>query len=415
MSDSNAKAAQFIRNEEDVRLSWLSMLIYNPHAPLDVAYKAKLMSIEREYYPYAMYYMTCAAGWAATSIWEHQEDRQKPVTKYRDYQGNLYDSNGTDARVVGEKTYYLSRTVETIYETETVTVTDKIEQTSGQVGPIKLKRNVWLGPGGSKQAFLNWAEAFPENQFVPLGAVSNNAKIIPETKPQSTAQNEAAQAAVKNLTKKAKSEVPGNRYENFRITGSDMQNVVRKLSYVPVFHVSYTYEGQFFECFMTGSTRNTDMLVERQPIDMAIKGQYEALDRDIKKNNGCRQVASLVISWILGLLGLSALLPLAVDDITRFFSYGHDFGLLVFGLVMLAVSVACIGFGVWNLVRFFAKRKNHREAKSAKGKIETDSTAIKEQILALASNEAIPEERKARMIQQMIADFEASNLSGNRQ
>lgn len=412
MSDLNAKAAKFVRNDEQVHRDWLRLLIENPHAPLDVAYKASLIHVGREYYPYAQYDLTCVTSWSAKSIWEHKEERQVPVTKYQDYSGKLHDRSGTDTEVYNGHYFTHSRKVVTVYETETFTVVDNVQQTSGKVGPAKLTEKVWLGPSDGMERLLNWAENFPANQFVPFGTVAKDVTIIPESKSQSAAQNEAAEQASGILTARAKREVPGTRYENFRITGFNVQNVSRIPLYLPVFHVRYSYEGQKYECFMTGGNTQSDALAFEQPSDEAIKEHHEGLNKAIEDNDGCSQFGSFILSLILGGLGLFTLLPNAIVPISSAFSNGIDLGSLLFGIAFLVPAVICIGIAVKSLMKFFAKRKNHREAKSTKAKVEADSLAIKQQILDLIYNDTIPEEQKAQMIQEWITAFEASNLAG---
>ena len=73
-------ATPFLKSEAQAKQEWLGHLLDDDHVPLDVAYKATCQ-IQREYYPYAIYSVTCSGDWSATSIWEHVEEYQVPGEK----------------------------------------------------------------------------------------------------------------------------------------------------------------------------------------------------------------------------------------------------------------------------------------------------------------------------------------------
>lgn len=408
MKDQSAVAARFIRDEKQIKKDWLRLLVENPLAPLDVAYKAQLISVQREYHPYAIYNITCETSWSAKSIWEHQEERQIPVTKFQDYRGNIQDRNGTDIEVSNGNTYHRTRTPVTIFETETYTVTDNIQQTSGIVGPVNLTEKVWIGPV-STEALLRWTDNNSSKQLINIEEVSQKETIIPVSKNQDSAQYEALNSAEEKLAKRARQEVPGTKYEEFQITGFHAQSIEKTIAYLSVYRVSYEYEGVQYVCLMTGGDAQDDVLAEAQPVDETIKRKHETIDKELEEHGGCSQFASILVSWLIGGTGLGLLWG-AFVNIGSAFSYGFNLGALLLGVVLLIVGGVCLGIGIKWLKSFFNERKLHREAKSTKEKMIADSSIIKQQVLELIYNDTVPEQQKPQMIQEWIEAFKASNL-----
>ena len=94
--DEKLIVTKFLRDEEQIKQDWLCLLMKDEKAPLDVSYRARLIKIVKEYYPIAVFSVTCEAEWQATSYWEHVEEYQvaREETVYIDYQGKEHKSSG---------------------------------------------------------------------------------------------------------------------------------------------------------------------------------------------------------------------------------------------------------------------------------------------------------------------------------
>lgn len=117
--DEKLIVTKFLRDEEQIKQDWLCLLMKDEKAPLDVSYRARLIKIVKEYYPIAVFSVTCEAEWQATSYWEHVEEYQvaREETVYIDYQGKEHKSSGRDVEVRNGRTidHYRKPMTRTVY------------------------------------------------------------------------------------------------------------------------------------------------------------------------------------------------------------------------------------------------------------------------------------------------------------
>ena len=241
-------ATKFLRDETQIRQDWICLLMRQENVPLDVAYKANLLKIQKEYYPFAIFGITLEAKWRATSYWEHEEEYQVPreETVYIDYKGNEHKYPGEDSDVVNGHIVDRSRTPlsRTVYDTKHKMVVDNVEQTSGYVHPTKYVEGVWTGKG---QSLLKWAMRFNDSQTLEVSQdYLKDYVLIPEEMTRKDAESQAVRMGKDDIGHKASHDVPGDRYEDM-VVSSNVLKVNRTSYFLGVYHIFYEYEGKNYE------------------------------------------------------------------------------------------------------------------------------------------------------------------------
>lgn len=298
------KVAQFVKTEAQAKQEWMRHLISCKEVPLDFAMKAKC-EIKKEYLPYTVFDMECAAGWSATSIREHEESYQEAVTKtvYIDYQGKEHSSPGQDSEYVSgkKKSVYHHRTPQqrTEYVTKYRTVEDERWLSEGQVGPAEISHPIALCDFPD----IKWTQNVASNQFVAVDeSYFSDSKVIPVTVTDKDAFNQFYEMAVSELSAAAKRDVPGDRYVNFSLDEPEILKQTRTDLYLGVYHIVYEYEGEEYEGYISGSANDDDFLFEEMPVDDAIKERNTQVSKAIEKNGSCLLsvggIASLFFSFV---------------------------------------------------------------------------------------------------------------------
>lgn len=407
MSDK-VRATKFLKTEDEAKREWLSLLTDDPHVPIDVAYKATC-EIRREYYPYADYDMVCAATWTATSINEHEEEYQvaREETVYIDYCGEEHKTGGCDfeniAGVREPVKRYRQPLSRTVYDTKTRTVVDAVWQSDGDVGPLKLMQRV----ATCELPSLDWAAHFESNQFIEADEdYLNDYHLMPETVSKADAQERAESESLSDMARYAQRDVPGDRFEDFSLCSFNVRESTRSDFLLGVYHVVYQYEGESYECFLSGGAAEGDYLFGPRPVDDSVKEQSEALDEVLSKNSGCSRKTLfllavpvlLIASWLFSLLGFRT--PYVAEDYLEY---------SILGAISISLLIAAVCCGM----RFALMQMTSNKMKKEKKQFESDGQLMRKQVLELVQNDAIPEADKKSTIERWLTDH-SGNVSMSR-
>ncbi|MCI8425767.1 MAG: hypothetical protein HFJ72_08955 [Adlercreutzia sp.] len=404
---TNARlATKFLKTEEEAKQQWLSILASQDSAPVDVSYKATC-EIHKEYFPYAVYSMDCYGEWTATSIWEREEKRQvaREETVFLDYKGKEHRSQGRDKDTRGGQVKYHVRTPHsrTVYETKTEMVPYQVEQTSGSAGPMEFIEHVAL----SDLPRLSWTHHFSSDQFIEVEDDSffEDYDLVPATVSSVDAAKEAKNEAYSELSSYAKGKVPGDRCENFSIA-CGVQSSTRIDCYLAVYHIVYRYEGESYECWLTGGLEEEDNLFGPHPVDDSIQEHAELLKKQLSKNSWLsRKLIFLLFAIVSALLALVNV-PGIIDQL----SYG------ILNPSYLKIYINCFLFGVLGLVyfglRFLLMHRTHGTLKTTNDQFHSDNTFMRKQVLELAQNDAISDEEKKDLIESWLSTHAGGTAAG---
>ncbi len=284
-------ATPFLKTEEEARQQWIRLLTSDEHVPVDVAFKATC-EITREYYPIAEYDMACVGSWSATSVKEHEEEYQ--VAREETV---FIDKYGTEYKSAGEGRRPLSRTV---WDTKTKTVIDRMWDTYGDIGPLRLVEQVAI----SDVPDMDWVNHFEKGQFVEVkDGFFDGSTLMPSTVSDAQAEKQARDDAASDVARYGQRDVPGDRFEDYSLDTFGVEKSVRVDKYLGVYHVVYHYDGETYECFLSGGTDSRDYLFGPLPVDESIKGHSDLLEEQVSKNGCFNQGVFLVVGAPLLLLG----------------------------------------------------------------------------------------------------------------
>lgn len=376
-------ATKFLRDEAQIKQDWLCLLMKDESAPLDVTYKANLLKIQKEYYPFAIFDITCEAKWQATSYWEHTEKYQVPKEKtvYIDYQGKEHSTSGSDYEVCNGISYqhYRQPMSKTVYVTRTKVVIDNVETTSGYVPPTRYSEKIWTGEGRS---LLDWTTRFNDSQMIEISQdYLRDYVLIPEEITRKDAESQAISKGREDIGNTASHDVPGDRYEDMRMS-SNVLEVNRTSLLLGVYHIFYEYEGENYECLMSGGDETEDFILDDYPVDSSIKNRQNTIKKEIDKNSNDT-------SYVLGAVALSIVAFLLFCSV----DYAN----------WLIVVIPGIVFCIYK-VRLLKTRRIRAEAE--KENLDTSNTYLKQQIYELIQNDSIPEEEKKETIEGWIRENE---------
>ena len=201
--------------------------------------------------------------------------------------------------------------------------------------------------------------------------------MIPETMKSSDAERSAKSAAINDLGRVGMRDVPGNRFEDFGIDATFL-NVERADAYLAVYHVFYEYEGEKFECYLSGGLNAADFFMERKPVDDSIKTLNERISK-----NGFLSGKTLYLFGAVLLLA-AALIPI------------YD-GWIPAALPWLVAAVCCI-------IRFNMMNITYKKAKQEKELFASDNVFLKQQIRELSQNDMISDEEKGQIIEEWLSE-----------
>ncbi|MBQ8975775.1 MAG: hypothetical protein IJ072_08670 [Oscillospiraceae bacterium] len=396
---------KFIRDEAQIKQDWLCLLMNDENAPLDVSYRARLIRIDKEYYPIAVFSVTCEAEWQATSYWEHVEEYQvaREETVYIDYRGEEHKDSGRDFDVRNGHTYYhyrkpMSRTV---YDTKKRTVTDSIQQTSGFTGPTRFSERVWTGEG---QSLANWIDHFDNLQFMEVDQnYFKDYKLIPERINAASAKSKAEKMGRNDISAAASHDVPGDRYENLTVSARIL-DISRRSFFLGVYHIFYEYEGKEYNCLMSGGKSINDVILGDHPIDNSIKERQEKIQSDIKNNSFLSGKTLFLLGSIIFSIWTLVTIVNFVNSVSFIFATGQSAGTAAISFIWLLI----IGCGdAFCIYKYRLMKRRKCKAESEKKILNEGNANIKQKIYDIIQNDSISEDEKKRTIKLWLQENEA--------
>ena len=384
---------KFIRSVEQVKQDWLNLLLKDENAPIDVAYKANITEIKKEYYPFAIYDVTCEGDWQATSIWEHQESYQvaRDVTVYIDRSGNEHRGPGTDTIVKNGNVYHPQwRPMnKTVYDTKYRTVTDNIERTSGYTGSVTFSKRVWLGNDENRTRFFDWTANLSTDSYENFDPEnSGETELMEEFVARDDAENIAIEAAKDDLADYASNQIPGNRFEDFSMSGR-LLDITRTTCYMGIYHIFYEYNGTPFECWISGG-QVADNDFSNHPIDASLKERTDKFDKEIKNS-------SFASRKTLFLLGFPLLFIIAL--------FLGTFAIAAkSGIISVIFSVLIALGGAYCLARFIMMQVKHTKLGNLKRVYTTNNTNLKAEISKIVQDDSHTAEEKHNIIEKLVVD-----------
>lgn len=393
----------FVKSEEEARKEWLSLLTDDETVPIDVAYRATY-EIRKEYYPYAVYSISCSGEWSAKSIWEHKEEYQvaREETVFYDYQGNECKTGGRDTEYRnGRSIYHERRPVSrTVYDTKTKTVIDNVQATYGDIGPLSLTEYV----ATSNIPSLSWAQQVSNDQLVTVNDDYFEDFILEATTvSEEAATKEARSDARSELADYARGDVPGDRFENFSLDSFSVQKSTRTDCYLPVYHIVYQYEDESYECYLNGGAVGSGALFGEKPVDNDIQKQAELLDTHKSKTGFFSRKSLFLIGAIL-------LIPMGLSSLFAGCEINSYLGLL--GSIMNIVSLLMLIAGLYLAGRFVIMHKANRAIAEEHKRFHGDNEFLRKQILELALSDEIPEEGRQAAVEEWLISHSGGMASG---
>ena len=388
-------AFKFVRSIEQVKQDWLNLLLKDENAPIDVAYKANITEIKKEYYPFAIYDVTCEGDWQATSIWEHQESYQvaRDVTVYIDRYGTEHNGPGQDTVVKNGNVYHpqWKPINKTVYDTKYRMVTDNIERTSGYTGSVTFSKRVWLGNDESRTKFFDWTanlstDSSEDFDSEKLGEIEKKEEFVA----RDNAENTAIEAAKEDLADYASNQVPGNRFEDFNMNGR-LLDITRTTCYMGLYHIHYEYNGTPYECWISGG-QVADNDFSNHPVDASLKERTDNFDKEIKSS-------SFASRKILFLLGFPLLFFIALMA-GAFAVSSMSVGSIIFSVLVTLGGSYC-------LARFIMMQAKHTKLGNLKRKYNTNNSNLRDQISKIVQDNSHGAEEKHRIIEKWVEEHSA--------
>ena len=291
---TKSKLIPFSVSEKEVRDRFLDFIIDNDNAPVDVAYTAKIISVNKVYFPIRCFDIEYSADWSATSIWEHKEEytEYEPKTVYIDYYGKEHKSPGFDkfhnGTHIGTTTIASSGTrpfkaqQKMVPITKHKTVIDNIEQTYGSIGIERAYEPIITYNDDSEKGLCDWilGSAIGGKPVQSQPTLMHGCEI----KPLIYSDEHACDIAMSNVstlaTSQCRREVPGDRYTDLSVYNLDTTYNM-EIILISVYHIEYEHEGQKYECFTSGSKSST-YFYNTMPEEDNIKNENEAQKEKVR-------------------------------------------------------------------------------------------------------------------------------------
>jgi len=322
------KFVPFSISEKEVRERFYDFIIDNDNAPVDVAYNAKIVKVNKIYYPIRCFDIDFYAEWSAMSVWEHKEEYTiyESKTVYIDYYGKEHDSPGFDHFVngshIGTSTFGGSGKKpfkpmqKTVPVTKHKTVIDHMEQTYGDIEPEHSFEPIITWNDESEQGLCNWilssaigGSALPSHPGLMQGC---------EIKPLARSDDYALKVAMNNVEaitrSRCSAEVPGDRYENLSIYNFRESHTM-EINLISLFHIEYEHEGKMYECWTSGSKSST-YFYNTMPEDENISTENKTMEEKVseQRSKGCKSF-SLVFLLMPLVIVFAFMLSIATGSI----------------------------------------------------------------------------------------------------
>ena len=376
-------ATRFLKTEEEARQQWVRLLASDEHVPVDVAFKATC-EITREYYPIAEYAMTCVGSWSAMSVKEHEEEYQvaREETVYIDKDGKAHSHPANDR---------WART-RTVWDTKTKMVIDRMWDTYGDIGPLKLVERVAI----SDVPDMEWLNHFEKGQFVKVeDGFFDDCVLMPSTVSDAQVDEQAESDAISDVANYGKHDVPGDRFEDYSLNAFSVEESVRTDKYLGVYHVVYQYDGETYECYLSGGTNSQDYLFGPLPVDESIKGHADLLEEKVSESGCFTQAVALAAAVLLIFIGGLSML---------FTGPRFDYVQIFWGIAL----VVGIYLAAWVVLTHMLNSKLKKE----KAQFSSDNAFLRERILELSENDAMSAEEKQRTVETWLSEHAEGKASG---
>lgn len=299
-------AIPFSIEKELVEKRFLSWAYEKHELPLDVQKNAKLLEIKPFYLPIRKFNnIKCVANWEATSIWEHEEQFTEYETKIVYINKNGREcGTASSAKDYNDPNFIPQAVPKTIPKTRYKTVVDRTKPTNGTLEHIcgskfTIDTNIF---GGN---FNAWAEEIAINNMPKYDEYIENSTDYNNIHKLTRSNEEAFKELILDLQKEIEpfciNQIPGNRYKNFIIIGSDFTYDV-DIILIPIFEVKYSYKNEEYNYFVSGIDIN-DNLIENYPIDnnYLINNNYfeDEIEQLSKKMKTWKKLVYLFIAGII--------------------------------------------------------------------------------------------------------------------
>lgn len=373
--------------------------------PVESICNSHIVSIEKEYYPIERLEISYTTQWDAISIfkeyWTETETHYENQIHYFDRLGKEHEKPGFDRfnpktgnwshgafrldnyRFKGYSGDRYTRPWEA--REVTVAVTEEIPY-SKEIGRKKTNgkgSGKHIGIHNAQYPFSN--ENFPEPERIPYSKeIVRDTVIMEKAKPFSEKDyNSELSAARAKANKECKKQIPGHEYVDFSMEFKS--DDVFQTWYYPVYHVTYTFQEQKYECFVSGYYEKT-VNGKHNPEDKSIETIKQQYDDEYTKLKEIKKKFWLRFVWIyFGIV-------VAGTAISSFLSFFHVSGFIESILeLVLFLSITIYLF-----------KKNYKEIKNIKEKI-TQNRTKKDNIIP------IRQEKKKSILEIVLDDSLSDN------
>ena len=324
---SKSKVIPFTMPESEVYGHFIDFLIEGDNTPVDVAAHSKIVEKKKQFYPIRCFDITYSAEWQATSIWEKEEYYTEIQTKtvYIDYFGKEHDSPGYDyfsdrggipysSGNIGGKN---NRPWRAMPKQESVqkkrTVIDHVEPRYGDIGRYRSFQPI-ITYLDADQKLAQWVVSFlKKNKYVDYRPELLEDSEIKDLISSNDFARKKAEANVGDIARKqCNSDIPGDRYEDFQYRVS-IESYSMQIVLVPIYHISYEYRGQKYECWLGGKA-DSDIFCYSKPQDEGLAAERERIAKEFdaqkskKEKLGIISFVALPFALVCGLMWILAAL-----------------------------------------------------------------------------------------------------------
>lgn len=296
-----AKVIPFSLSEDDLKMRLLDFLVEDEHAPLDIAYQAKVQKMERHFYPNRYFDVSYSAQWDALSIWEHEEPYTiyQSKTVYIDYYGKEHDSPGFDryhrgscigtiqgSSGGGEDCRPWRVQQKSIPITKYNTVVDNTERTDGSISDSDFVPIVTYYP--ENQAIATWlSKREVEGKYVDAtDELLKGAIIEPLVQTDAYALKTMRERIEKKAASQCSCAVPGTRYKDLNMYDFHI-SFHMDIVLLPVYAITYEYKGKTYECWRSG-VASENFLYFTRPTDDDLTWMTAARKDRLNKQKAAR-------------------------------------------------------------------------------------------------------------------------------
>lgn len=391
------KIIPFDVSNEDVKNGFLEFLVEGDNTPIDVACEFSNMKVQKVLYPIRCFKINYTADWSATSIYEHKESYTEYETKtvYYDRYGKEHDKPGfdyTDRSGKWSKSAMDSESVKRPWQpqqkmvpvTKHKMVIDGTEQTYGNIGDNYTFQPTFTYDESTSEKFVEWVLKFPmENLYIDCKEADVKDCEVEDLVNDDLFAWQIAEKQMKRLAGKiASAEVPGDRYEGLTVGNYETEHEV-DVVLIPVFHITYDYKGQAFECWMCGFN-DSNVHYENKPKDNSIKNEIERLEKEIK--DGWKNI----FLW-----GAISFLAIPFGFLIVFAMFIMNFFNIIWFFVLGYVEVKCIK-------KFKEYLNGRKELQNTKDNYINNVKEKRKSIANIVKREDISEEEKRKEIDKVL-------------